>query len=124
MIALLVQGLTAREAGRQLGINPDQIYKWKSENPEFREMLAQAELSATEAIVAEGVRKAVRDVQDLMPSAQEKLAALLDHHDPRIRMQAISLIFRVGKPNADVNVNVGFEARLAQVQSASPVSGD
>jgi transposase-like protein len=123
VISLLVQGVSVRDAGRQLGIKPATIYAWRRDDPEFRSMLEAAEVDASEAVISEGVRLAVQGIQELMPRAQEKLAELLDHADPRIRAQAISLVFRVGKPMADVNVNVGFEAQLAQV-SGGPADGD
>lgn len=113
-----------RDAAKQLGLKVNTVYDWKRKDEDFQTMLAEAEDEVLEALIAEGVTQAVLGLRDLMPKAQGRIGELLDHKDPRIRLQAASLVWRFGGPKTDgVTVNVGMEAHLGRLDRG-PSAGD
>lgn len=116
MVALLVQGYSVAQASEATGIRRSTIGAWRKD-PKFRDQLEQAEGRAAEAMIAESVSQAMLGIRDLADRAREVLDSALTHPDPRVQLQAASMVLRYSAPQDKVQVNVGLEARLANIQA-------
>lgn len=118
-----MQGYQLKEAAEKFGLSKSTVYAWKTLDPEFQELLAQAEDAAVEAFLEEGVQQVRNQIMDLGPRAAQVLRDSLEHSDPKVRLQAAGMVLRHGGgPAESLNV-MGFERALAATND-DPASGD
>lgn len=121
VVAFLVQGMTLKDAAEKAGISKHTVSGWRQMDPEFQELLAEADERAVQAFIDEGVAQVTNQIKDLGPKAAEVIRESLDHTDPKVRLQAANMVLRHGGgPAATVNVRT-FEGLIG---GADPAAGD
>ncbi|HPT88722.1 MAG TPA: helix-turn-helix domain-containing protein [Bacillota bacterium] len=66
---------------RMTGIYRSQVYRWKEEDPEFRDALEQAEEEATEALIAEARRRGLNGVDEPIYYKGKQVGAVKKYSD-------------------------------------------
>jgi len=122
IIALLIQGYSIKDAALECGVNKHTVSDWRITDPEFQEMLAQAEDRAVEAFLEEGTKQALNQITDLSGRAAEVLKDSLNHTDPKVRLQAAGMVLRVMDRSVG-GQGMGFERALSATED-DPSRGD
>lgn len=122
VIALLVQGMSIKDAAAECGVPKNTVYEWKELDPVFQEMLAEAEDRAVEVFLEEGMRRTQNQIADLSMRAAEVLRESLNHTDPHVRLQAAGMVLRVIDRQRPQGA-MGFERALSATDD-NPAHGD
>jgi transposase-like protein len=122
VIALLVQGMSIKDASTECGVSKDTVYDWKERDPEFQEMLAEAEDRAVEVFLEEGVQQARNQIADCSLRIAEVLRESLYHTDPKVRLQAAGMGLRFLDLDKGLRT-MGFERALSSTDD-DPAHGD
>jgi AcrR family transcriptional regulator len=112
VIALLVQGMSIKDAAAECGVPKNTVYEWKELDPAFQEMLAEAEDRAVEVFLEEGTRQARNQIADCSLRIAEVLRESLYHTDPKVRLQAAGMGLRFLNLDKDLRT-MEFERALS-----------
>ncbi len=123
VIALILQGATPRQIEEATGVKRGSIYLWRRDDPEFQQMLNDAESRVEEAVIEAGVASALQSIKDLGPRAAEVIAEALEHKDTKIRLSAASMVLRHGAGERQVQAQ-GVERFLTKVGDPPVSAGD
>lgn len=117
----MVQGHGIRQVAEATGISETTIRGWQRD-PEFQELLEEADVRVSEAVIAETAQQEMRKIRDLAPKAREIIERTLEDPDPRLRFQASLAVLRFVAPK-DGDRQAAFETVLARLDGG-PSAGD